>query len=113
MVKRKADIGLDEWLAKGVESSESRPLNGVEPREASAAEPCPTVTTFPLKGRTEPATETTVDITGSITNVTGATVDVVGTNTDVAGTGMPIVERTEEAAEWFWRILKRAGYERR
>lgn len=108
MVKRKADISIDEWLTIGLDSLESGPVNGVESQKTSNVEPRPTVTISPLGGRTEPTTETTVDIVASITNMDGNSADVAGTNAGVAGTGVPLVESTEEAAEWFWRLLEQS-----
>lgn len=105
MVKRKADISLDEWLAKGVGSSELKPSDGGEPHGEPVVEPCPTVTTFPLGGRTEPATRTTVEVTETIA-------DVAGTPADMAGTGAHVAKLDEGSAEWFWLILEQSGYER-
>ena len=104
-MKRKADISIDEWLAKGVGISELNPVTGVESQGASTTEPRLTVTDFPLGGKAEPVTATTVGIPGAST-------DVAETLTDVAGTSVPVTEGTEAAAEWFWRLLEQAGYER-
>ena len=91
MVKRKADISLDKWLARGVGSSDLNQPEGVEANGEPVAEPCPTVTPVPLEGKTEPVTETTAN---------------------VAGTTAYVAELDEGSADWFWAILEQSGYER-
>ena len=84
MVKRKADISLDEWLERGtiapVTTHEEVAATTIEPARAN----CPTAEAVPQTVPVEPVTATGVDST----------------------------DRGEGAEEWFWALLESAGYER-
>ena len=83
MVKRKATDSVDEWLKEGELATSSRQANLEPTPEAVAALPLPI---------------------GEDIRVQVAEDDVAMASTDVAATH-------EEAANWFWDLLVRAGYE--
>ena len=102
MVKRKADISLDEWLAQSVGAT------GSIPNHTAAAPTEQTVNQVPTVVEISPGAGTTqVAITEPV--VESAQVaepaPVAEDRCDVAG-------RESEAAEWFWLLLEQAGYER-
>ena len=84
MVKRKAEIGIEEWLGERCVQPDSRP------NTAAAAEEEPTK----------------VDIPAAPVLVEPATAEpVTQPQADVAVPG-------GKEAEWFWELLEAAGYER-
>ena len=83
MVKRKAEVSIDEWLNE----RGTQPANC--PKIAAAAEGTPT--------RVDPAVTTAVTGLSPVEPVNQAAADVA----------TPV----EEDAGWFWELLKAAGYE--
>ena len=102
MVKRKANVSVDEWLGEGVNPSR----------------PSPTTTTIVAK---QP-TLTTLPVPASITVPAGAPVTTSTKTNEVPAGSLPVEPVTamggdrpithEEAAEWFWNPLAQSGYER-
>ena len=155
MVKRKADVSLDEWLGEGTDSSSINPANPLStvnreaPQPRSTAEGLQSVVKEPASADglivpTNEAAQLAADSaiyvssvpvqlpglglveeayggTGLITGATGGCSQQV-TGGPVAGSSeraQPVNEgvgngsRDEvDAAEWFWRLLEQAGYER-
>ena len=96
MVKRKADISLDEWLAQSVGAT------GSIPNHTAAAPTEQTVNQVPTVVEISPGAGTThVAITEPVVE----SAPVAEDRCDVAG-------RESEAAEWFWLLLEQSGYER-
>ncbi len=84
MVKRKADIGLDEWLERGTAIPGASHTNVAAATESPVKANCPTAEAVPQTVPVEPVTATGVDST----------------------------DRGEGAEVWFWALLESAGYER-
>lgn len=84
MVKRKADISLDEWLERGTTIPGASHTNAAAANEEPVRANCPIAETVPQTVTTEPVTTTGVDST----------------------------DQGEGAVEWFWALLELSGYER-
>ena len=101
MVKRKANVHIEDWL--GERASPSLTANGptvtVEKELVPATVPVPSPTSLPAS---PPATP----------NVPASEV-TAGTEPaePVAPTGDDVASNHEEAAEWFWGLLAEACYE--
>ena len=104
MVKRKAETSLDEWLARGIGSSELNKVEVVETSESEVATPCPTTTAVPQGGKTE-------QVVGTTTEVARGTVDVTGSIAEVAANTTEVAESDSGNADWFWLLLEQSGYE--
>ena len=90
MVKRKANVSIDEWLEGGVS------IPGTSPTTTVTAEEEPTPSNIPTLPNT-PATE------------------VVTESVPVEPVAIPVVNVAipgEEEANWFWALLEQSGYER-
>ena len=83
MVKRKADISIDEWLGERVDTSQSNAIQANTNQESSLPALPPTVV------------ESTTEVTSRTPTVTTADV--------------PTFE--DPISEWFWLLLQQAGYE--
>ena len=83
MVKRKADISIDEWLGERVDTSQSNTIQANTNSESSLPALPPTVV------------ESTTEVASRTPTVTTADV--------------PTFE--DPTAEWFWLLLQQAGYE--
>ena len=81
MVKRKADISLDEWLSKGTLYAEASRAGTVEPISQQITEQARGTEVTPLKAETTVPSTTMADL----------------------------VEH--DVAEWFWDLLAQSGYE--
>ena len=84
MVKRKADISLDEWLERGTAIPGASHTNVAAATESPVKANCPTAEAVPHTVTVEPVT----------TTCSGST------------------DQGEGAAEWFWALLELSGYER-
>ena len=84
MVKRKAEISMDEWLERGVVSSEVNRVNAATAKGGKVPTRCPIVVGVPSEEKVE-----------YVTNIP----------TDVAGP-------KSESSEWLWLLLEQSGYER-
>ena len=87
MVKRKADISLDEWLEKGVSPSELIQTNNPGTVPAQPRDIVPTATPFR-------PTRTVGPLVGGIANVVGANVALVGGTSEVATTEQEVAGTT-------------------
>ena len=90
MVKRKADVGIDEWLAERYSRIEAAQSVTVAAEEEIVAVP-------------EPVAEVATGFT-PVGQVDAGTGDVAA----VTGEG---ASQCEDAARWFWELLATAGYE--
>ena len=90
MVKRKANVGIDEWLAERysrIEVAQSVTV-AAEEEIVAAPEPVAEVATGPTP-------------VGQVATVTG----------EVAAMTGKVAAQCEDAARWFWELLATAGYE--
>ena len=97
MVKRKANVSVDDWLGERVTPSRIIPATtvAVEEELTSTSQPVPVPTTVPAS--------VPVAINPQ-TNEAPAE--------PVAATCGDVAVNQGEAAEWFWELLAQAGYER-
>ena len=130
MVKRKASISIDEWLDKGLNSLTISPPSIPATVDCEASTQCSTAEEAHSKAR-EPV------VTGGLAVTTSGTAHVADNTSPCVesrpvqqsatseptvgarGRPQPVPEVTgdvasneSEAAEWFWRLLEQAGYER-
>lgn len=84
MVKRKAEISLDEWLDRTAAPSEAKSIDIIAAEENEKLEPSPI---------DEPSLPEVKD--GLVTGIPAEVVPVEG-----------------DGSEWFWTLLEQAGYER-
>ena len=82
MVKRKAEISLDEWLTSGARAVDYNPAVDAANEEGTVISEGPTVEVQSGVKR-EPVAETHADVAGS----------------------------EHDAAAWFWSLLESLGYE--
>ena len=102
MVKRKANVSVDEWLGEGINPSRPSPATTtpVAKQPALTNLPVPASITVPAGAPVTTSTKANGVPAGSLP------VELV---TATGGDG-PVNQ--EEAAEWFWNMLAQAGYER-
>ena len=102
MVKRKANVSIDDWLEEGASLPRTSPatIATVEERPVPADTPVHVSTPVPVS---PPATTPT-----PANEVMAGSVPVE----PVAATGDDVDVNHEEAAEWFWTLLAQSGYER-
>ena len=81
MVKRKAEITLDEWLSKGTLYAEVSKVGTVEPINQQITEPALGTEVTPLTAETAGPSEAMADLA------------------------------EQSVAEWFWELLAQSGYE--
>ena len=84
MVKRKAEISLDEWLERGASAAEVKSGHKAAVTSEAVTNPIPTAKEVPSEGK--------VEVAASVP-------------TDVAPTD-------SDEHKWFWRLLELSGYER-
>ena len=84
MVKRKAEVSIDEWLGKRGIQPDSHPGITVAAEEGPTRVDIPVATVLVEPATTEPVNQATADVAA------------------------PVGEETE----WFWELLEAAGYER-
>ena len=84
MVKRKTSISLDEWLERGVVTSERNGHSSVAAREEGTQSNCPTAKALPQGVKVEHVAETSLDV----------------------------ASHGGDESSWFWTLLEQAGYER-
>ena len=102
MVKRKADVNVDEWLAQRVGATESI----LNPATAAPAEL--TVNPTPIGVEINPGTGT-VKVARTEPAVAIAQ---VAEPAQVAEDQGDVAVNESDAAEWFWLLLEQSGYER-
>ena len=102
MVKRKANVSVDDWLGERVTPSRIIPATTVAVEEELTPTnlPVPVPTTVPASAPVATNPQTNEVPAGSV-----RAEPVVATGGDVAVS-------QGEAAEWFWDLLAQAGYER-
>lgn len=83
MVKRKADIGLEEWLTLGADLSEVREASTAAAKHEGVQDPISTDDSGTPEAKAEVAAVTPTDET----------------------------QIESDIANWFWLLLERAGYE--
>lgn len=83
MVKRKADIGLEEWLTLGADPSEVREASTAAAKHEGVQDPISTDDSGTPEAKAEVAAVTPTDET----------------------------QIESDIANWFWLLLERAGYE--
>ena len=84
MVKRKAEVSVDEWLERGAASAEVRRDNAATTEEAESLGLNPIAEEGPTEGKTELGTNTPADV----------------------------AQPRDDNSKWFWALLESAGYER-
>lgn len=84
MARKKAEISLNEWLKRGVGSSEMNQAKAADTKGEQTATPCPTVTEGPTEVKVEPVAVTSADVAGP----------------------------KDGGVEWFWLLLEQSDYER-
>ena len=83
MVKRKADVSLDEWLMSRVNAPEPQLVVEVAAKEGIAAVEDSTTIEVQSAATVEPVTEDNVDVAAS----------------------------EHDTSDWFWSLLEHLGYE--
>ena len=101
MVKRKANVSIDDWLGERVSPSRTIPATTVTVEEelASTNIPVPTPISTPSSSPVAPNTQANEVVAGSVP------VEPVATPS-----GNVAVDQ-DEAAEWFWNLLAQSRYE--
>ena len=84
MVRKKADINLEEWLGRAAAPSEAKNLDTTAVKSDEVPKPSSTAERSPSKGKDELVTRTPADV----------------------------AQTESESSEWFWVLLKQAGYEK-
>ena len=84
MVKRKADISLDEWLERRATTPETNHTTAVAATEG------------PVSANGPPAEEVPQTVTAE----------------PVATAGVDPIDQEDGVVEWFWALLELSGYER-
>ena len=96
MVKRKANVSIDEWLEGGVSIPGTSPTTTITAEEEPTPSNIPAPANIPVLPNT-PATEVVTE-----------SVPVEPVAIPVANVAIP----GEEEANWFWALLEQSGYER-
>ena len=95
MVKRKADISLDEWLVRGVRSDEPT----ITPAIAASDE-------RPSDSSIEEA-----EVVTGPTTAQPATSELVTETLRLRGDRLQAARKEGDVHEWFWLLLEQCGYE--
>ena len=104
MVKIKAELSLEEWLAQGVANTEVNCTKGV----VTEVE-CPSTQRLLVPGISTEVASTSDTVGQNPTKVeVKAELDV---NPDTPVTAA-VVDMEDKAAKWFWSLLEQSGYER-
>ena len=99
MVKRKANVSIDDWLEEGVSLPRTSPVATITVEEGPAPAGPPIHAPIPAPSSPPAAPHTPAN------EVTAGSVPVATMGDDVA-------VNQEEVAEWFWNLLAQSGYER-
>ena len=102
MVKRKANVSIDDWLGERASPSITITTPTVTVEEELAP------TTIPVPAPISAPASSLVAHNVSANEVTARPVPVE----PVAPTGDDMAVNHKEAAEWFWNLLAQFGYER-
>ena len=84
MVKRKAEVSIDEWLGERGAQPDNYPEITIAAEEGPTRVDTPVATAVTEPAHVEPVNQATTDVAAPI----------------------------EEEAGWFWELLEAAGYER-
>ena len=93
MVKRKAEVSIDEWLGERTSIPVESPTAAV-----------------PAEGNPAAASDPTVDVTFHV--LAPATPTKSAPVEPVTGPAAEVVVSVEDAHHWFWNLLEEAGYDR-
>lgn len=118
-MKRKADISLDECLARGVSPSGENQIKDINANKEQVEGNCATATQVLPEWNVGLVVGVSAEVAGPKVEVTGLTAEVAGVEAKVAGPTAEVARvetevaiSAEESAEWFWRLLEQLGYER-
>ena len=96
MVKRKADISLDEWLVQGVRSAEATTSQAIATPEEQSSE----------------LTKKNGEVVTGPTVARSAAAELVSEPLQLGGDRLQLAQEKGDAHEWLWLLLEQCGYER-
>lgn len=128
MVKRKAEVSIDEWLGNVAIVSHPTPAHTTATTSTSVLVGCPTVMGLHPVEKGQLVTSKQTNETGLVGQLptgdqvhvakdtadpsTGEPAGAVEDNSQQSGS-RPVGERgpVDDPSEWFWRLLEQVGYE--
>lgn len=96
MVKRKADISLDEWLVQGVRPAEANTSRSIANPEK----------------QTNELTDQIGEVVTGPTAARSAAAELGSEPLQLGGDRLQLAREKGDAHEWFWLLLEQCGYER-